>query len=130
MGVLHSFLSVYLRLVDNLLWPEVLQPYPSRGIITSGPYRWLKHPAYLSKNLSWWLISVPFLAQASYAEAVRHSILLLLVNGIYLLRAITEERHLSWDEDYVAYKAFIRREGLWARMRHLFARRPAESGGS
>src|SRR5208282_5890272 len=31
-----------------------------RGIITSGPYRFTKHPAYLSKNLSWWLISVPF----------------------------------------------------------------------
>lgn len=39
-----------------------------RGIITSGPYRFVKHPAYLSKNLSWWLISMPFLGQA----AARH----------------------------------------------------------
>jgi len=100
-----------------------------RGIITSGPYRWMKHPAYVSKNVSWWLISVPFLDQASYAEAIRYSILLLLVNGIYLLRAMTEERHLSWDRDYVAYKDFIRREGLWARILNLFGRRPAASGG-
>lgn len=24
-----------------------------RGVFTSGPYRWTKHPAYLSKNVSW-----------------------------------------------------------------------------
>ena len=81
------------------------------------------------QNVSWWLISVPFLGQASYAEAIRHSILLLSVNGIYLLRAMTEERHLSWDRDYVAYKDFIRREGLWARILNLFGRQPAASGG-
>ena len=32
-----------------------------RGIITSGPYRFTKHPAYVAKNISWWLISIPFL---------------------------------------------------------------------
>ncbi|MGY3611445.1 hypothetical protein ACWGRJ_47265, partial [Bradyrhizobium sp. Lot11] len=26
-----------------------------RGIITTGPYRFLKHPAYVSKNIAWWL---------------------------------------------------------------------------
>ena len=31
-----------------------------RGIITSGPYRFTKHPAYLGKVASWWLISLPF----------------------------------------------------------------------
>ena len=32
-----------------------------RGILTNGTYRYTKHPAYVSKNLSWWLVSVPFL---------------------------------------------------------------------
>ena len=100
-----------------------------RGIITSGPYRWTKHPAYISKNLSWWLISVPFLGQATFGEAVRLSLLLLLLNGIYLLRAITEERHLSWDPDYIAYSDFIRREGLWARLIRLL-RIPAQKGSA
>ena len=31
-----------------------------RGILTNGPYRFIKHPAYVSKNLSWWLLSIPF----------------------------------------------------------------------
>ena len=36
-----------------------------RGIITNGPYRYSKHPAYLAKNLSWWLVSMPFMITVS-----------------------------------------------------------------
>ncbi|MGD1047092.1 MAG: isoprenylcysteine carboxyl methyltransferase [Bacteroidota bacterium] len=75
----------------------------NRGILTNGPYRFCMHPAYVSKNLSWWLISVPFISQASPWEAVRQSILLLCLNIIYTIRAITEERHLSQDPNYVKY---------------------------
>lgn len=46
-----------------------------RGIITNGPYRWTKHPAYIAKNLSWWMISMPFMIETSAAEALRHSLL-------------------------------------------------------
>ncbi len=31
-----------------------------RGILTSGVYRFTKHPAYVSKNFMWWLMFVPF----------------------------------------------------------------------
>ncbi len=75
----------------------------NRGILTNGPYRFCMHPAYVSKNLSWWLISVPFISQAGPWEAVRQSALLLLLNVIYFLRARTEERHLSQDPQYVRY---------------------------
>lgn len=86
-----------------------------RGIITSGPYRFVKHPAYLAKNLSWWLISVPFLVQDSIGGAVRHSLLLLGVNLIYVARALTEERHLGQDPTYRAYAACLDRHG-WLRV--------------
>jgi hypothetical protein len=85
-----------------------------RGIITSGPYRFSKHPAYLTKNLSWWMISVPFALNAGWAAAARHCALLLLLNGVYLLRARTEERHLSRDPTYVAYAQWINEHGLLA----------------
>jgi len=89
-----------------------------RGIITSGPYALVKHPAYLSKNLSWWMISVPFVATAGWAEALRHCLLLALLNGVYALRAWTEERHLRRDPAYVAYCQWIREHGLVARLAH------------
>ncbi len=85
-----------------------------RGIITGGPYRFTKHPAYLSKNLSWWLISIPFVSRSGWLEALRHCLLLGGLNCIYFLRARTEERHLSKDPDYAAYAQWIRERGMFA----------------
>ena len=73
-----------------------------RGLWNTGPYRWTKHPAYVFKNLSWWLISVPFLGNG-WETAVKGSVLLFGLNVIYFLRARTEERHLSRYPEYVAY---------------------------
>jgi protein-S-isoprenylcysteine O-methyltransferase Ste14 len=83
-----------------------------RGILTNGPYRFSKHPAYIAKNLSWWLISVPFLPYHGWLEALRNSFLLGGVNVIYFLRAKTEERHLSRDPTYVAYALWMNEHGL------------------
>lgn len=82
-----------------------------RGIITSGPYRYTRHPAYLAKNLSWWLISMPFLATDGAAMALRRCLMLALLNAVYYLRAKTEERHLATDPVYVQYSAWIERHG-------------------
>ena len=84
-----------------------------RGIITNGPYRWTKHPAYIAKNLSWWMISIPFMAQGTPDETLRHCLLLLGLNGIYALRAKTEEWHLSRDPDYVRYAQWIEARGMF-----------------
>jgi isoprenylcysteine carboxyl methyltransferase (ICMT) family protein YpbQ len=83
-----------------------------RGIITSGPYRFTKHPAYLAKNLSWWLISVPFVSELGSTAVVRNCLLLGLLNTVYYARARTEERHLSADPTYVAYALWINEHGL------------------
>lgn len=94
-----------------------------RGIITSGPYRWTKHPAYLSKNLSWWLISIPFMpSDNSFVTAMYLCAALAGVNVIYLLRAKTEERHLSRDPAYRAYADYIRDHGLFARLKSALRR--------
>jgi isoprenylcysteine carboxyl methyltransferase (ICMT) family protein YpbQ len=90
-----------------------------RGIITTGPYRWTKHPAYISKCISFWLISVPFLATGT-GSAIVQCLFLLAVNGIYFLRARTEERHLARDPEYRQYQDFIRAHGLAALCSRLF----------
>jgi protein-S-isoprenylcysteine O-methyltransferase Ste14 len=104
-----------------------------RGIITNGPYRYTKHPAYLAKNLSWWLISMPFMITGGVGATIRRCLLLGLLNLIYYLRAKTEERHLSLDPVYRRYDEWIDAHGLlralnripvigaWARWRPTFS---------
>lgn len=84
-----------------------------RGILTHGPFRFTKHPAYVSKNLSWWLIAIPFISAQGGWQAFHNCLLLLLLNGLYYLRAITEERHLSRDPTYVQYAHWIDQQGIF-----------------
>ncbi len=89
-----------------------------RGIVTNGIYGWLKHPAYLSKNASWWLLSIPSLSTASTSNAIRLCLMLLCLNAIYYLRAKTEERHLSWDPVYRDYATWMRLNGFAAQVKY------------
>lgn len=92
----------------------------NRGILTNGAYRFCKHPAYFAKNLSWWMISIPFMCSRGGGEAIRLSLLLLGVNIIYFLRARTEERHLSQDPAYVEYATIMNKRSVLARVGKLF----------
>ncbi|MBA0245227.1 hypothetical protein D7Y16_16650 [Stenotrophomonas maltophilia] len=83
-----------------------------RGIITHGPYRWTKHPAYMCKNLSWWLVSVPFISNGGVAGVLLSCLAMLAVNAIYWVRARTEERHLLMDADYRRYAEWIDDNGI------------------
>jgi protein-S-isoprenylcysteine O-methyltransferase Ste14 len=94
-----------------------------RGILTNGPYRWFRHPAYLSKNVFWWFAHLPFLVVTGPADAVRNCLLLALVNAVYWWRALTEERHLRADPDYVAYAEWTERRCLIPRLRRWISRR-------
>ncbi|NIF80961.1 hypothetical protein F3J20_26870 [Paraburkholderia sp. Cy-641] len=92
----------------------------NRGIITSGPYRFTKHPAYISKNLSYWMISVPFIEPLGWRVALMHCTGLIGINLLYFLRAKTEERHLMNDPEYRAYAEWIGRNGVVARVLRVF----------
>ncbi len=94
----------------------------NRGILTNGPYRWMKHPAYVAKNISWWLIAVPFLSNVDYGTIIRSCAALALLNGVYYLRAKTEERHLSSDPDYVAYCMWMETNSLYGKIKNQLLR--------
>lgn len=89
-----------------------------RGIVTCGPYRFSKHPAYICKNLSWWLIAIPFVPVLDIKTAVLSCCSLLLVNIFYYIRAKTEERHLLIDPKYQEYAEWISEHGIFARLKH------------
>lgn len=108
-----------------------------RGVLTNGPYRFTRHPAYLSKNLFWWCSAMPFLVTTgSLPEAIRNTVFLACVSGIYYWRARTEEAHLmAEDAKYREYHAWMAEHGpitaplrrflTWAKPRKLQVQ-PAE----
>jgi steroid 5-alpha reductase family enzyme len=88
-----------------------------RGTLTHGPYAWTKHPAYVSKNLFWWLETLPFLVvTGSSVDAIRNTVILAMVSAVYFWRAKTEERHMSNDPAYVAYAAWMAQYSPMARV--------------
>jgi protein-S-isoprenylcysteine O-methyltransferase Ste14 len=84
-----------------------------RGILTNGPYRWTKHPAYIAKNLAFWLTYIPFIPHESAADSFRRCVMLLMLNYIYYLRAKTEEQNLGTDPAYVQYSEWIDKNGIF-----------------
>jgi protein-S-isoprenylcysteine O-methyltransferase Ste14 len=103
-----------------------------RGVLTNGPYRFTRHPAYLSKNAFWWFGSLPFLVtNGSLTDVIRNCVCLAGVNAIYYWRARTEEEHL-WAEDpkYRAYHTWMSEHGLitapLVRLKRLLRPRGAE----
>src|SRR5690606_30326303 len=85
-----------------------------RGVLTNGPYRFSRHPAYLSKNLFWWFTALPMVVtNGSWTDAVRNTVLLGIVSGIYYWRARTEEAHLlAEDAKYREYHDWMGEHGL------------------
>ncbi|MDX1949726.1 MAG: isoprenylcysteine carboxylmethyltransferase family protein [Rickettsiales bacterium] len=85
-----------------------------RGLVSDGPFALTKHPAYVFKNLSWWLISIPFITNSDWVTAVRNCAMLFGVNIIYYVRARTEENHLSNFPEYVAYAEAMNEKSIFA----------------
>ncbi len=85
----------------------------NRGIVSRGPYRFVRHPAYVSKNLAWWIGGMPALYLAittGNGQDIAYTVLALAGwTTIYALRAITEERHLLLASNgYAEYMARVR----------------------
>jgi protein-S-isoprenylcysteine O-methyltransferase Ste14 len=78
-----------------------------RGIISHGPYRFVRHPAYACKNLAWWIGVAPAVMAAwpvSVPGALTIAGSAFAWSAIYVLRALTEEDHLrKVDGEYDAY---------------------------
>jgi protein-S-isoprenylcysteine O-methyltransferase Ste14 len=85
----------------------------NRGIVGSGPYAFVRHPAYAAKNLAWWIGALPnlYLVFASGNTRAAGYALLALCGwtAVYALRAITEERHLLLaNNGYAEYMNRVR----------------------
>jgi protein-S-isoprenylcysteine O-methyltransferase Ste14 len=102
LNVITGFLI--LILFSIYVWASVALGFKAsnltnRGIVSTGPYKYVRHPAYISKNLGWIIASIPLIQSLGIITIMN----LMVWSFVYYLRAITEERHLSQDQDYVEY---------------------------
>jgi protein-S-isoprenylcysteine O-methyltransferase Ste14 len=82
----------------------------NRGIVDTGVYRFIRHPAYTFKNLAWWLGAMPVLWLAVQRSPLEVVAILLSLCGwttIYIARALTEERHLLMTDN--GYREYMQR---------------------
>ena len=85
----------------------------NRGVVSRGPYSVVRHPAYAAKNLAWWIGAMPaFIVWFGSGDlhAALYSVCAMAGwTAIYVLRAITEERHLLMiDNGYAEYMRRVR----------------------
>lgn len=92
--------AIYLWATLALFWKS--GNLVNRGIISHGPYRFIRHPSYAAKNIAWWFEKLPYMTTPLQA------IPLIVWNMVYVLRALTEERHLLRDPDYQKYVKKVR----------------------
>jgi len=100
-------LAVVLLLYVLYVWATVALGFKfsnltHRGIVANGPYRFVRHPAYAAKNLAWWVDNTFVLTN------VWATVGMILWNAIYVLRALTEERHLGHFDDYQCYSEKVK----------------------
>jgi len=102
-----SIFSYLLYLSATVVFGLRFSNLTHRGIITKGPYAIIRHPAYTAKNLSWWCVMLPVIIFQNLPLNLSLGLFqicgLLLLSWIYYCRAMTEERHLSIDEEYKEY---------------------------
>ncbi|HET9863927.1 MAG TPA: hypothetical protein VFP37_10825 [Steroidobacteraceae bacterium] len=83
----------------------------NRGIVSRGPYSVVRHPAYAAKNLAWWIGSLPaFIGwfTSGNLRAASYSVFAMAGwSAIYVLRALTEERHLLMGHN--GYQEYMQR---------------------
>ncbi len=79
----------------------------NRGIVTKFPYNIIRHPAYASKLLIWWLTLLPAILPFT-TKTLPFIAGMFFWTIIYLARAYTEERHLSTDPEYQEYKEKVK----------------------
>jgi protein-S-isoprenylcysteine O-methyltransferase Ste14 len=104
-----STLSFGIRF-SNLSW---------RGLVDTGLYKYTKHPAYISKNLYWWMYTIPFIGAETWLETTRNILGMTTLSLIYLLRAKTEERHLLQFKEYQEYSKEIEAKGAISKIKKI-----------
>jgi len=91
----------------------------NRGVLTAGPYRYMKHPAYFAHVANAWLLCLVLLPAGGVPTGPALWLVPVAFTLFYWLRAKTEEQHLREEPAYVAYAEWIAQNGILARLRRV-----------
>lgn len=104
--LLLIFFAIYSR-ASIALWFKASN-LTNRWIVERWPYRFVRHPAYISKNIARFIWTIPAYIIAFTNKDLK---IFLLISFsffwwtiIYFLRAYTEEKHLEKDPEYIKYQ--------------------------
>jgi protein-S-isoprenylcysteine O-methyltransferase Ste14 len=106
-----SFILVFMTFFTwaNISFGTRFTNLTHRGIIFAGPYRFLRHPAYVSQMIALFAITTPFWRDNLFLS-LQALVMYAAMCAIYYVRAKTEERNLlSQGLEYALYKRLVRR---------------------
>lgn len=83
-----------------------------RGLNTTGPYKFSKHPQYIAKMFHRFFVIMPFIGYISWLDWVSGMFGFAIICLLYFLRARTEENHLTVFPEYVAYANAMNDRGI------------------
>ncbi|MGD0120856.1 MAG: isoprenylcysteine carboxylmethyltransferase family protein [Candidatus Binatus sp.] len=97
-GLVLELLGVALTQVARIYMGRRFGILPAnRGIVSKGPFRWVRHPIYFG----WFLLSIGY---AMSFPSERNIMLLVVSIPLTIWRIDLEETHLSADPEYRLYK--------------------------
>ncbi len=101
-GLILELIGVVLTQVSRVYMGRSFGLLPAnRGIVSNGPFRWVRHPVYLG----WLVLSIGY--AMSYLND-RNLILILVTLAFMVWRIDQEETHLSADPEYRSYTDRVR----------------------
>lgn len=107
-----SLVSYFIYMSSTIFFGLRFSNLTHRGIVDTGWYRWIRHPAYAGKNISWWLVMLPAIIYQAVTQSSWVPLLqilgLILMTVLYYHRAVTEEKHLALDPVYREYMGRVR----------------------
>jgi protein-S-isoprenylcysteine O-methyltransferase Ste14 len=101
-GLMLELFGVVLTQVARVYMGRSFGLLPAnRGIVSKGPFRWVRHPVYLG----WLVLSIGY---ATSCLSDRNVILILVTLAFMVWRIDQEEAHLSADPEYRRYMDRVR----------------------
>jgi len=105
LGVCSFGLYAWAQATLGKAWSPHLQMREEHGLITTGPYAWIRHPIYLALLV--------FLTGIALSTANWFFIALLVVSIIVLALRIPKEEQMMIEEFGEAYKEYVEKTGIF-----------------